>query len=103
MIPRPAPFPWLPAPANLSVHLGQYSLEADIILWWLDVDGVMATEGSQPYRPYLTASEQERADRFKFPHLSQRFTITRGVLRQLLGQVLNANPWEIPQIGRAHV
>jgi len=42
----------------------------------------------QHWRPLLSASEWERALRFRMPADQQRFAITRGILRTLLGRYL---------------
>lgn len=49
----------------------------------------------QRYRKLLAADEIERADRFYFDRDRNRFTVARGVLRQLLGTYLNLDPREI--------
>jgi 4'-phosphopantetheinyl transferase len=49
----------------------------------------------QRYRKLLAANEIERADRFYFVRDRNRFTVARGVLRQLLGTYLNLDPREV--------
>jgi 4'-phosphopantetheinyl transferase len=49
----------------------------------------------QHYREFLAANEIERADRYHFAKDRNRFTVARGVLRQLLGTYLNLDPREI--------
>lgn len=44
------------------------------------------------YRRLLTPEELARADRFYFPDLRLKFAVTRGVLRQLMGQYLGVPP-----------
>jgi 4'-phosphopantetheinyl transferase len=41
---------------------------------------------------FLSADEQERAERFKFDHIRGRFIVGRGVLRQILGSYLALRP-----------
>jgi 4'-phosphopantetheinyl transferase len=59
----------------------------DIHLWLVDLD--------QPLTPLpelaatLTADEQERAGRFRFPEHQARFIAGRGLLRELLSGYLN--------------
>ncbi|HEX4606542.1 MAG TPA: 4'-phosphopantetheinyl transferase superfamily protein [Candidatus Angelobacter sp.] len=49
----------------------------------------------QHYREFLAAIEIERADRFYFAKDRNRFTVARGVMRQLLGRYLGVGPHEI--------
>lgn len=51
---------------------------------------------------YLSTAEQARANRFKFLHHQRRFTITRGVLRLLLAQVLGITPESVPLVYSPH-
>jgi 4'-phosphopantetheinyl transferase len=48
------------------------------------------------YQPFLTTDEKYRAAGYRFDHLQQSFTISRGVLRILLGRYLDLPPAEIP-------
>jgi 4'-phosphopantetheinyl transferase len=41
---------------------------------------------------YLSPDEEERGNRFKFPHLKQSFIAGRGLLRVILGCYLNKSP-----------
>lgn len=59
----------------------------------------------------LSAEEQAKARRFRFPHLQAEYTVGRGVLRELLGQYLNVSPASIefaygpqgkPMLGGVH-
>lgn len=43
----------------------------------------------------LSIEESQRATRFKFPHLQQRFIAAKGILRILLGKYLNQLPGSI--------
>ena len=53
---------------------------------------------SQPPHPeaelaeFLSPDERQRAGRFRFPHLQQRFRTGRGMLRLLLGRACGAPP-----------
>jgi 4'-phosphopantetheinyl transferase len=49
----------------------------------------------QRYRKLMAANEIERADRFYFDKDRNRFTVARGVLRQLLGTYLNLDPRDV--------
>ena len=40
----------------------------------------------------LSADERERAGRFRFPQLQQRFVVGRGILRAILGRYLEVAP-----------
>ena len=46
----------------------------------------------EPLARLLSADERERAERFKFPEHRDRFIVSRGALRQLLGRYLDAAP-----------
>ena len=52
-------------------------------------------EVTQRYRKLMAANEIERADRFYFDKDRNRFTVARGVLRQLLGTYLTLDPREV--------
>ena len=41
---------------------------------------------------FLSADERERASRFRFDHLKAAFTLSRGILRVLLGRYLGVEP-----------
>ena len=45
---------------------------------------------------FLTADERERADRFKVSRARHQFVITRGLLRQMLGNLLSVSPETVP-------
>lgn len=49
----------------------------------------------EAYAQTLSPDERERAARFKFEPLRQRFTVGRGILRRLLGQYLAIAPASI--------
>lgn len=49
----------------------------------------------QQIRTVLSAEEQERAERFVFPHDRSRFAVTRGILRKLLAGYLNRSPEQV--------
>jgi 4'-phosphopantetheinyl transferase len=52
----------------------------------------LSPENDQRWRGTLTSREQERADRFHFPADRRRFTVTRALLRTLLGRYLQVSP-----------
>jgi 4'-phosphopantetheinyl transferase len=52
----------------------------------------LSQETEQHWQRILTTEEQERAHRFHFAADRRRFTVTRGLLRTLLGQYLDAEP-----------
>jgi 4'-phosphopantetheinyl transferase len=70
--PQPVPFP----------------LQEDVHLWRVD----LSREKERPWRGILTTDEQERANRFHFAADRRRFTVTRALLRTILGQYLDAAP-----------
>lgn len=60
-------------------------------LWCLD----LRPFEENSFRKWLDSDELERADRFHFPHHRQRFTITHGLLRKILGQYTHQLPENI--------
>jgi 4'-phosphopantetheinyl transferase len=52
----------------------------------------LSEENEQHLRAVLTGDEERRADRFHFAADRHRFTVTRALLRILLGQYLHATP-----------
>src|SRR3954470_21984366 len=67
--------------------------ERDIRVWVLRITA-SHTLASQ-FEPILSADELDRAKRFRFEHLQQSFTITRGALRHLLGRYLRVAPHSV--------
>lgn len=64
---------------NDEIHLWQTNLERAPV----EVEQLSAT---------LSTDERARAERFYFPQHRQRFTVARGILRQILGHYLNIAP-----------
>ena len=63
-------------------------LEADAVhVWSAALDDAAQVE---PCRAVLSAAERERAGRFHFEHLTRRYIIGRGFLRDVLGRYLGA-------------
>jgi 4'-phosphopantetheinyl transferase len=64
----------------------------------------LSQEKEPHWRGVLTADEQARADRFHFAADRRRFSVTRAILRALLGQYLNAAPgslcFEVNEFGK---
>jgi len=54
-----------------------------------------STATAQTYFQYLSADERQRAAKFATPLLQERFTLTRGWLRQTLANQLNAQPKDL--------
>ncbi len=48
------------------------------------------------YARLLSEAESARADRFRFPHLSRRFTVAHGELRLILARYLGSEPRSVP-------
>ncbi|HFC13027.1 MAG TPA: 4'-phosphopantetheinyl transferase superfamily protein [Anaerolineae bacterium] len=73
---------------------GDFTLSAEQIhVWSADL---RATEAQVArLRQLLSADERARADRYRFPRHKRRYTVARGVLRQLLGQYLGVAPVDI--------
>ncbi len=62
-----------------------------IDLWIADLD----SQQVEPFRLLLSPDELERARRFRFDRDRHRFSVARGMLRSLLGNVLKRNPAKI--------
>jgi 4'-phosphopantetheinyl transferase len=60
----------------------------EIHLWRVQ----LSHEAERPWRDLLTDDERQRAERFRFAADRQRFTVTRAVLRTLLGRYVGAAP-----------
>jgi 4'-phosphopantetheinyl transferase len=67
-------------------QLGPYQAHA----WHVHLEKL--TAGPEPWRRLLSVEERERAARFRFPRDQRRFTVTRALLRLLLGGYLEADP-----------
>ncbi|HEU4322673.1 MAG TPA: 4'-phosphopantetheinyl transferase superfamily protein [Roseiflexaceae bacterium] len=76
--------PWSPAPAELALPAGV------VHLWRLSA--VQPPARIAALRALLSPDEVARADRFYFQRDRDRYTLARGVLRQLLGRYLGARP-----------
>ena len=61
-------------------------------LWLADVDATAAAR----MREYLLASELERADRFRFDADRHAFVTCRGLVRMILGRIVEADPIRLP-------
>jgi 4'-phosphopantetheinyl transferase len=73
---------------------GPLSLAADELhLWRASLD--IAPDLLQRFEKTLSETEKERADRFLVPHARERFIAGRGILRELLGTYLGAEPGRI--------
>src|SRR5262249_23042866 len=59
-------------------------------IWLSDLD--RAVEFADRYRPFLSHDELERAQRFRFDHLRQRYIFGRGVVRAILGLRTGCDP-----------
>jgi 4'-phosphopantetheinyl transferase len=70
-------------PADLSLA------ETDVHVWLVGLD---QPGGRAMFRPVLSEDEKTRGDRFYTEELRLRFTVARGVLRNLLGSYLRTRP-----------
>jgi 4'-phosphopantetheinyl transferase len=59
----------------------------EIAVWWADLR--QSPQQLAVLKQTLSAAEQERAERFRFPEHQHRFIAARGLLRQLLGAYLD--------------
>jgi len=62
----------------------------EIHVWWANLD--VAPARRQRLFAYLSASERRRALRLRFAHLRDRYIAGRGLLRELIGRYLDADP-----------
>ena len=62
----------------------------EVHVWCVELAGDSAC--IETCRGYLSADEKERASRFRFDHLQAAFTLSKGVLRALLGRYLHLEP-----------
>jgi 4'-phosphopantetheinyl transferase len=76
---------WLDPPDELSLEAGE------LHIWRVRLDQQPAAHLDR-LRSLLSVDEQERADRFHFPRHRQRYIVSRGTLRILIGRYLNRQP-----------
>lgn len=72
------------APAALTL------LESEVHLWQSNLD--VSPIALERFARTLSPDEQERAERFRFPRDRRRFTVGRGILRDILGRYLSVPP-----------
>ena len=75
------------APAALPL------LETEIHIWQAHL--AVTPAALQQFACTLSSDEQQRAERFRFPHDSHRFIASRGILRALLGRYLQIPPEQL--------
>jgi 4'-phosphopantetheinyl transferase len=76
--------PWLCTP--VEAHLRQADVQ--VCAAWLDVSAERLTA----LQPSLAGDEQARAERFRLPRDRARFVAGRGLLREILGSRIGAEP-----------
>ena len=79
-----------------DLHKLNFNLSTKLIhLWYCDLDKTVAR--SDEYISLISADEIVRALKFKFKFKKDRncYSITRGILRILLGSYLNENPTKL--------
>lgn len=74
---------WRPRPENLRLPVG-----GAVDIWRIS----LSSQRDQAWRRVLTTDELVRASRFRFRADRDRFTITRGILRTLLGEYVGMAP-----------
>ena len=62
-------------------------------VWQIPLE--VSEETLQVYASWLSVDERSRADRFRFPDDSRRYTVARGTLRHLLGKQFGRSPQAI--------
>jgi 4'-phosphopantetheinyl transferase len=75
---------WRSAPAEVTLS------SAEVHVWRAALDQV--TTSVEHLQRSLSADERQRAARFYFPRDRRRFTVARGVLRDILGRYLKLPP-----------
>jgi 4'-phosphopantetheinyl transferase len=68
--------------------------EGEVLVWTAALDGVIEAHLEQLAR-LLSRDENERASRFRFERDRKRFTVCRGILREILGTYLRKDPERI--------
>jgi 4'-phosphopantetheinyl transferase len=68
--------------------------EGQVRVWGLDIEQIPQAR-QRLLASFLSPEEQARASRFAFEEDRQRFTLGRGGLRWLLGQVLGRDPHDL--------
>jgi 4'-phosphopantetheinyl transferase len=76
--------PWHEPPGDLQLGSGEMHL------WRVRLD--RAEDAVLAFRQSLSAEECATADRFRFEKHRRFFTVTRGVLRQIIGRYTGASP-----------
>jgi 4'-phosphopantetheinyl transferase len=79
---------WPCAPMSPPIGPGE------VHVWRARLD--LAEERVRQLSSYLSADEQQRADRFHFPEHRQRFRAAHGILRDILGRCLGVPPAKVP-------
>jgi 4'-phosphopantetheinyl transferase len=74
-----------------SLQFRSMSVPAHAQVWCIDLTGVNRT-GCEAASRILSDDERQRAARFAFPELSQKFTLARAVLRRLIANFSNTDP-----------
>ena len=64
--------------------------QREVHVWFVELAASAAS--SEACRRSLSADESERASRFRSEHLATAFTLSRGILRVLLGRYLAVEP-----------
>jgi 4'-phosphopantetheinyl transferase len=72
---------------------GKLPDSGDVHVWFVELTASAAALAT--YSNWLSPDEGERASRFRFEHLRSDFTLSRGILRLLLGHYLAAEPGRI--------
>jgi 4'-phosphopantetheinyl transferase len=76
-------------PATTPPELG----DDEIHIWYLPLS--ITGDRLEQFLGVLSIEETERAAKFAFPYLRQRYTAAHGMLRLILGSVLNRDPTEL--------
>lgn len=78
---------WIPAPEPFNV------LSHQVDIWRVSLD--LMPDSVKLFESILSADEKERAARFHFEVDKNRFIVSHGALRNILGRYLHQNPAEL--------
>ncbi|MCI1753966.1 MAG: 4'-phosphopantetheinyl transferase superfamily protein [Flavobacteriales bacterium] len=82
-----------PETARLRKHADASPNPSEIVAWYAPLENLQ--DRATRYAELLDAEELQRADRFRFVHDRERFILGHGLLREILGRHLNADPTKL--------
>ncbi|MFZ1663773.1 MAG: 4'-phosphopantetheinyl transferase superfamily protein [Flavobacteriales bacterium] len=82
-----------PEKARLREHADASPNPSEIVAWYAPLENLQ--DRATRYAKLLDTEELQRADRFRFVHDRERFILGHGLLREILGRHLNADPTKL--------